>query len=367
MENASEFAAMPTQRTLRLAVAQAGLRCRFGAHPVPATGYQMIDHEITRLSRLVALLTLLQTKRLLTAPELAQRFSVSTRTIYRDIRTLEQAGIPVVTQEGKGYTMLDGYRLPPVMFTREEAVALLTAEKLVAQLTDAPTAQLSGAAMDKLRAVLRRPDRDHLDTLAPHIQVLGPRDQASRPSAYQQLVTAITAQRLVHLSYAAADTDSPTTREVEPIGLYLSRQWHVVAYCRLRQAFRNFRLDRIQHLTLSDEVFTARPETLQQYWAAEAARRAREKAVIRFRAGAVLPASAQHLHDTKHQYGWTHEQPLTDGSLEMTFLIGSLPYLATWLLPYAGAVTILEPPALREHLRELAQRAHDFFCAPPQV
>ncbi len=115
----------------------------------------MIDHEVTRLSRLVTLLTLLQTKRTLTAGELAHRFSVGTRTIYRDIRTLEQAGIPVVTQEGKGYSLLEGYRLPPVMFTREEAIALLTAEKLASGLTDQLTAQLTGMAMDKLRAASR--------------------------------------------------------------------------------------------------------------------------------------------------------------------------------------------------------------------
>ena len=334
----------------------------------------MIDPETTRLSRLVALLTLLQTKRLLTAPELARRFSVSTRTIYRDIRTLERAGIPVVTQEGKGYTMLEGYRLPPVMFSREEAVALLTAEKLAAQLTDAPTAQLSGAAMDKVRAALRRADRDHLETLDPYIQVLGPSGQTSRPNAYQQLVTAVTAQRVVYLTYCAAETGSPTKREIEPVGLYLGQQWHVVAYCRLRQAFRNFRLDRIQHLSISEEIFATRPETgspdrgspdrLQQYWTGEANRQGREKVIVCFQLTAVLPALAQHLQDTKHQYGWTHSNPLPDGSVEMIFLIGSLPYLAHWLLPYAGAVTILEPPALRDHLRELARRTYDFFCAP---
>ncbi|QKZ14911.1 helix-turn-helix transcriptional regulator [Spirosoma sp. KUDC1026] len=324
----------------------------------------MVDPEITRLSRLVALLTLLQTKRILTATELAKRFSVSTRTIYRDIRTLEQAGIPIVTQDGKGYAMLDGYRLPPVMFTREEAIALLTAEKLTAGLTDASTAQLSGAAMDKLRAALRRADRDHLESLDPHIQVLGAAGQSNRPNAYQQLVTAITNQRVVRLDYLAADSSMPTVRDVEPIGLYLSQQWHVVAFCRLRQAFRDFRLDRIKHLVVTEEVFTARPETLQQYWAAEASRRSREKVVIHFQPAAVLPALAQHLHDTKHQYGWTDEQPQPDGGLEMSFLIGDMPYLATWLLPFAGAVTILEPPALRDQLRELAQRAHDFFCAP---
>ncbi len=321
----------------------------------------MLDHEVTRLSRLVALLTLLQTKRVLTATELAHRFSVSTRTIYRDIRTLEGAGIPVVTQEGKGYAMLEGYRLAPIMFTREEAIALLTAEKLVAQLTDATTAQLSGAAMDKLRAALRRADRDHLETLDPHIQVLGPVSQPDRPNAYQQLVTAITSKRVVHLTYLAADSETSIRRDVEPIGLYLSQYWHVVAYCRLRQAFRNFRIDRIQHLTVSDEPFAPRPETLQQYWVEEARRQSKEKVVIRFQPTILLPESAQRLHDTKHQYGWTHEQILADGIVEMTFLIGSLAYLATWLLAYAGAVTVVEPPSLGNHLREQAERAYDFF------
>lgn len=324
----------------------------------------MIDHEFTRLSRLVALLTLLQTKRLLSATELAQRFSVSTRTIYRDIRTLEQAGVPVVTQEGKGYTLVEGYRLPPIMFTREEAIALLTAEKLAAGLTDAPTAQLTGTAMEKLRAALRRIDRDHLETLAPHIQVLGPVEQPNHPNTYQQLVTAITTQQVVNLLYHTAHSDQVMTRDVEPVGLYLSQQWHLVAFCRMRQAFRNFRLDRIKNLTISQEVFAARPQALQQYWVDEANRRGKEKVVIRFQPTGVLPESVQRLHDTKHQYGWALEQGLPDGQLEMTFFIGSLPYLAAWLLPYAGAITLLEPPALRDQLRELAQRAYNIFCDP---
>lgn len=325
-----------------------------------------MDHETNRLSRLVALLTLLQTKRLLSATELAHRFSVSTRTIYRDIRTLEQAGVPVVTQEGKGYTLVDGYRLPPVMFTREEAMALVTAEKLATGLTDASTARLTGSAMDKLRAALRRTDRDYVETFAPHIQVLKPVEQHSRPNAYQQLVTAITMQRVVHMSYRAAVSNEFTTRDVEPIGLYLSQQWHLVGFCRMRQAFRNFRLDRIRDLAISPEVFAPRSETLTQYWAAEATRRGKEKVVIHFQPTHLLTEPAQQFHDTKHQYGWAYEELLPDDLLKMTFFIGSLPYMAAWLLPYAGAVTVLEPLELQQELSELAQRAHRFFCHPDQ-
>ena len=318
---------------------------------------------MNRFDRITAILIQLQARRVVSGPALSERFGVSLRTIYRDLRTLELAGVPLFGEAGVGYSLAEGYRLPPVLFTREEATALLTAEKLAARLTDAPTAQLTGTAMDKLRAVLRRPDRDHLETLTPHIQVLGPVGRPSHLSIYQQLVAAIATPQVARLRYQAADGEAPTTRAVEPIGLYLSQHWHVVAYCRLRQAFRNFRLDRIKELTLSGEPFDPRPETLQDYWAAEAARHGREKVVLRFQTARAQPEAAQRLHDTKHQYGWASEKPLPDGSLEMTFLIGSFPYLAAWLLPHAGAVTVVEPPALRECLRELAHRAHDFFCS----
>lgn len=319
---------------------------------------------MNRFDRVTAILIHLQAKRKVSGATLAEQFGVSLRTIYRDLRTLEEAGVPLLGEPGVGYSLAEGYRLPPVMFTREEATALLTAEKLAAHLTDAPTAQLSGAAMDKVRAVLRRPDRDHLDLLAPHIQVLSPRGQAGHLPAYQQLVAAIAMHHVVRLRYQTAENQVATTRDIEPISLFLSRHWHLVAYCRLRQTIRNFRLDRMQNLELLPETYAVRPSLLQQHWAEEARRRPRARVVLRFQPLNLLPALVQHLHDTKYQYGWAHEQRLPDGQLEMTLFIGELPYVATWLLPYAGALTIMEPVALTTSLRALAQRAHDFFCAP---
>lgn len=319
---------------------------------------------MNRFDRVTAILLQLQARRKVGGAALAEQFGVSLRTIYRDLRTLEEAGVPLIGEPGVGYSLAEGYRLPPVMFTREEATALLTAGKLAEHLTDPPTAHLSAAAMTKVRAVLRHADRDHLDHLAPHIQVLRPRDSGSHLPAYQQLVAAIAMRRVVHLRYQTAENEATTTRDIEPVSLYLSRQWHVVAYCRLRQTVRNFRLDRIRELTLSSQEFAPRPDLLPQHWAAEATRRPRERVVLRFRPDALLPALVQHLHDTKHQYGWAHETRLPDGQLEMTLFIGELPYLATWLLPFAGALTIVEPPALAAPLRELARRAFDFFGGP---
>lgn len=135
---------------------------------------------MNRFDRVTAILLQLQAKRKVSGSTLAEQFGVSLRTVYRDLRTLEEAGVPLLGEPGIGYSLAEGYRLPPAMFTREEALALLTAEKLAARLTDAPTAHLSSAAMDKVRAVLRRPDRDHLDQLAPTSRCLVP---ATKPAA----------------------------------------------------------------------------------------------------------------------------------------------------------------------------------------
>ncbi len=279
--------------------------------------------------------------------------------MYRDLRTLEEAGVPLTGEAGVGYSLADGYRLPPVMFSREEATALLTAEKLAARLTDAHTAHLTQTAMDKLRAVLRRPDRDYLESLSSHIEVRWPRAPVASPAGtdvQQQLLAAIATLRVVRLRYHAAYSEETTERDAEPIGLYYGQHWHLIAFCRLRQEFRDFRLDRIHQLRLLDETFAPRPETLQQYWQQLADRRPQHVAVVRFSA-----AGAARVRDDKHHFGWTHEETDPDGAVAMTLLPGDLPYLARWLLTLAEYVTVESPPALHEHLRGLARAAYARF------
>ncbi|OON66462.1 helix-turn-helix transcriptional regulator [Hymenobacter sp. CRA2] len=323
---------------------------------------------MNRFDRITALLIQLQAKRVVKGSELAERFGVSLRTIYRDLRTLEEAGVPLCGEAGFGYSLAEGYRLPPVMFTREEATALLTAEKLATQLTDAHTAQLSKAAMDKLRAVLRRPDRDYVEALSSRIRILSPRRHqpaAPEPPAantHQVLLDAIAQQRVVRLDYRAGYQGTPTQRDVEPIGVYFGQYWHVVAYCRLRQEFRDFRLDRIVGLRLLDEAFETRPDTLQSYWQAQAQRRQTVAVVVHF-----APAALPHVHENKHYFGWAHEEPQPDGWVEMTLLPGCLERMSRWLLIFAGQVRIVAPAELRQRVSELAREAQHFFCAEAEV
>lgn len=313
---------------------------------------------MNRFDRITALLIQLQAKRIVRGPELAARYGVSLRTIYRDLRTLELAGVPVCGEAGVGYSLADGYRLPPVMFTREEATALLTADKLVAQLTDAATAQRSQAAMDKLRAVLRRADRDYLETLSPHITVYRPWSAAECPvpDAQHQLLSSLATQRVVRLEYQAGYSGEQTLRETEPIGLYYGQHWHLVAFCRLRQDYRDFRLDRITRLEVRPEQFRPRPDTLETYWERKAAERQLTKAVVRFG-----PAACRQQLNHKYYFGWAHEQPAEGGCLDMTFWGTCSTELANWLLPFAEQATVLEPAALQAQVQDLVGRLHRHY------
>jgi predicted DNA-binding transcriptional regulator YafY len=113
---------------------------------------------MNRIDRLHAILTHLQSKKKVTAQEMADRFNISLRTVYRDVKALDESGVPVIGEAGSGYTIMEGYRLPPVMFTQEEASALLLGAKLAEQFTDGTVRRHFHAALFKIKAVLRSPD-----------------------------------------------------------------------------------------------------------------------------------------------------------------------------------------------------------------
>ncbi|GAB2555016.1 helix-turn-helix transcriptional regulator [Spirosoma aerophilum] len=225
----------------------------------------MVDAQTKRLSRLVAIQTILQTKQLITATELASRFSVSVRTIYRDIKTLESAGVPILTQEGKGYGVVDGYRLPPVAFTQAEANALITVEHLLLNNQDTSLVQAYSQAMTKLKAVLRSPTQEKANFLASRLKVYANAQPQSRHLSTLQ--GALTNFQRVRIDYRAASNEL-TCRTVEPFALLMSTQenWLLVGWCGLRNAYRIFRLDRIEQLEVLTETFTPHPLTLKQYF-----------------------------------------------------------------------------------------------------
>ena len=227
----------------------------------------MDENEIKRLPRLTAIVTHLQTKRLVSAAELAAKFSVSKRTIYRDLKALEQAGIPVLSEEGRGYKLMEGYRLPPIMFSESEANALITAEQLILKNKDESFVKEYVSAINKIKSVLRTPTKDKANLLSERI-VSGQNRAFNRSSNYlSTLQLALTNFNLVKIRYCAIADDRITERAVEPFAIYTNEEnWLLIAFCRLRQDYRAFRMDRIEMLIVQSETFTPHTITFEEYF-----------------------------------------------------------------------------------------------------
>jgi len=228
---------------------------------------KMNNTDIQRISRLTAIITQLQTRRLLTATQLSQKFNVSIRTIYRDIRTLEQAGVPILTEEGKGYMLMEGYSVPPVMFTEGEANALVTAEQLMLKSSDLSLRQEYTTAISKIRAVLRYSTKEKVALLSQRIAVSPAISETSVSNSLALIQRALTSFHVLGITYHSAQQNEKTERQVEPFAFYYSLQesWLLIAFCRLRKDFRMFRLDRISKIQILNTVFEPHRLTLSEY------------------------------------------------------------------------------------------------------
>lgn len=226
----------------------------------------MIDKDTKRLTRLTSILIQLQSKRLLTANELAEKFTISKRTIYRDIKTLEQAGVPILTEEGKGYTLMEGYRMPPVMFTENEANALITAEQLLLKNKDASLVKDYTDAIHKIKAVLRNNTKDKANLLSERV-LSGQNLESSRTSNnLSVLQLALTNFNLVQIQYYSPYNDQITKRIIEPFAIYTTQEnWLLIAFCQLRKDYRSFRLDRIKSLQVLNDSFEKHKITFEEY------------------------------------------------------------------------------------------------------
>jgi predicted DNA-binding transcriptional regulator YafY len=226
-----------------------------------------MNENIKRLSRLTTILTQLQTKRLSTASELATKFSVSNRTIYRDVRALEEAGVPILTEDGKGYYLMEGYRIPPVMFTESEANALITVEKLILKSKDASLVQEYTEAINKIKSVLLYGTKEKVNLLSNRVAFIYNTENNQTSNFLSTLQLALTNFYCCEIEYNSIEKSEVTKRIIEPFALYNTQEnWVLVAFCRLRKDFRAFRLDRIQHLEILNEEFEPHKVTLREYF-----------------------------------------------------------------------------------------------------
>ena len=189
---------------------------------------------MNRLDRISALLVQLQSRPVVRASEMAQRFGVSLRTIYRDMHTLTEAGVPICGDSGIGYSLVDGYKLPSLMFTKEEAMAFLTAEKIIEQITDTQNSIYFRQGMDKIRAALRTVDKNYIHEMGDAIAVYKSRNaRESLPNLLQIILSSINDKLIIEIDYTNAD-ENKSRRLLEAVGVtYSYPNWYLSAWCHL--------------------------------------------------------------------------------------------------------------------------------------
>lgn len=217
---------------------------------------------MNRIDRLFNILTLLQSKKYIPAEKIAEKFNLSLRTVYRDIKALGEAGIPISFEPQRGYFVVQGYFLPPVAFSKEEANAFLLMEAMVGGFGDKSIQKHFSNGLNKIKAVMRTTEKDGIESLSKNIKFQTPSWISSDFEYLSLLQNAIAGKTVVELEYKN-NNQEVSKRLIEPIGLiFYAFHWHLIAWCTLRHDYRDFKVARILRLKNSGVPFakTDHPE-----------------------------------------------------------------------------------------------------------
>lgn len=308
---------------------------------------------MNKTDRLLAIVLELQGKGRRRAEDLADTFETSKRTIYRDIEALCEAGVPILSVPGQGYSLMKGYFLPPLSFTSDEAIMLLLGSDFMAQNFDAQYRDAAQAAGRKIEGVLSEKLRDEVHLLQRSIRFISG-DATQRPTetdTLQRLRRAIIDRTTVrfhyHTRYSQSGQSTHATREADPYGLvHFHGAWHLVAYCHMRHDIRNFRLDRIDMLELLTTHFVRPPNFMMR----ESSLQQRTLTVR-----VLFDAEVARWVRESRSYFTIAEEETCDGLL-VTFAIRNESELLQWLLSWGSHVRVLEPESMRCRVREEAMK-----------
>ena len=318
-----------------------------------------------RIDRLTAMILMLQSHRVITAEQISEHFGISVRTVYRDIAALGEAGVPIIAEAGVGYALMRGYHMPPVMFSGDEAAALLMSSELAERFGDASLKKSLRAAMLKVRAVLPGEKQDYLSKLSESISIEGGKSvrDSEEESSLMPIQEAVVRQQCLSIEYNTAGRGEISCRIIEPLGVvFYGHRWHAIAWCRLRKDIRDFRLDRMQKWEVLPESFAKRDDfSLLDYLSHEVNENDLTPAKIecetwaldRFLAG--MPAQLVKRSEVQE-----------NGRIKIEVLTFSLDYLAFWLMALGEAVLAVSPPDLRKKIAVNALEIAGRYSGKPE-
>lgn len=305
---------------------------------------------MNKTDRLMAIILELQRYGGRRAEDLAATFETSVRTIYRDMQALSEAGVPVIGAPGQGYSLMEGYFLPPVSFTAEEATALLLGLDYIERQFDAGYRAKAQGARGKLEAILPEPVRLGVARVRAGVKLLAvPKaGGGAEEAALAALRRAIVDERRVRFRYVkkvpGPDGERRSVREADPYGLVLVEgAWTLVAFCHLRQDMRHFRLSRMSAVEVLEERFR-RPEhfDLHTYEPPDG-----RSVVVRVR---IAPELEDRVLENNYYYAESMER--TSGGLLLTLMVRHPYEVLGWVLGWGSAAVVLEPEELRERVRQ---------------
>ncbi|MBN1219914.1 MAG: YafY family transcriptional regulator [Anaerolineae bacterium] len=305
-------------------------------------------------ARLILLIMLLQRQPNQKATELAEQLGVSARTVHRYMEMLDEMGIPVYSERGPngGFSLVRGYKMPPLVLTPEEATAVYLGTGLVEEMWGQLYREAARGALAKLDNVLPEEQRHEIAwarraLLATHMHRI---DYERLAPLLEKLRRAAREHRRLRLLYRSRSQAEALTREVDLYALvHRWGWWYAVGYCHLRQAVRSFRVDRMAELTLLDQTFDLPTDfDIQTYLAAEMSTRPLLSIRMRF-----MPDAALLAHDESSSWESMEEQP--DGAVEVTFVSPNLEWAARTVLAYGPQVVVLAPEVLRVLVAAQAQ------------
>ena len=303
---------------------------------------------MNRTDRLLAIILELQAQGSLRAEDLAAIFETSQRTIYRDMQALTEAGVPVVSMTGQGYSLMDGYFLPPLRFSTEEAIMLLLGSNSIAQSFDEHFRRAAASASRKIEAVLPEPLRAEVREVQDSIMLIVEAANEQESEWLRQLRRAILERRRVRFRYYTRSREGAAqTRDVDPYGLVnFGGAWYLVAHDHLRHDLRHFRLDRMETLSLLTQHF-ARPVDFRM--------KPRNLEHDRPLVVRVLfdRDVARWVREARNFFA-VQEEDTPDGLL-VTLRVREADEIVPWLLSWGGRVCVLEPAEVRQRLRDAAQ------------
>ena len=308
---------------------------------------------MNRIDRLVAILIHLQGRRVTRAEEIAEEFAISVRTVYRDIAALAEAGVPIVGEAGLGYSIVRGYHLPPVHLTAEEATALITAALLMDRFADSSLSRSMGSALAKIRAVLPQDHQDRIARLESRMSIAqGP--HRSRAASLFAIQKALADRTVLRIAYRNSGAPASTQRDVEPLGLtYYADRWHLIAWCRLRRDYRDFRSDRIESLALLSEQFGPHDDfSLAAFLARREEEVERVTGVIK-----TDPVAAERVRKEAPFRLLSEERD--ESSVSFRIEGDKWNWYAGWLLSFGERLSVQEPNELRELLQQIARATAD--------